>query len=195
MRHWLAGSHFLRVRQQAMASARFAILTYAEGRGYVKVLEEERPGLDGPPYDIDPLLKHHTREAYMVSGFHQLHCLVSLPVDRRFLYLSGPLDKQVDPCCRARSWPHTPVFVKAKTKRRRATISRTVLITCARASSALATPHSKATTRWNTRASTYPGALRIDVWTGQRSAIGLMIGRSGRFRLSLTSFSLIKTLF
>jgi hypothetical protein len=51
-------------------------LTFAEGRGYVCIPEDERKRLDGPPYDINPLHRRRTHEAYMLSGFHQLHCLV-----------------------------------------------------------------------------------------------------------------------
>ena len=51
-------------------------LTFAEGRGYVGIPTDERDRLDGPPYDINPLHRPGTHEAYMLSGFHQLHCLV-----------------------------------------------------------------------------------------------------------------------
>ena len=51
-------------------------LIFAEGRGYVGIPKDERGRLDGPPYDINPLHRPGTHEAYMLSGFHQLHCLV-----------------------------------------------------------------------------------------------------------------------
>ena len=51
-------------------------LTFAEGRGFVGIPKNERERLDGPPYEINPLHRPGTHEAYMLSGFHQLHCLV-----------------------------------------------------------------------------------------------------------------------
>jgi hypothetical protein len=51
-------------------------LIFAEGRGYVGIPNDERERLDGPPYGINPLHRPGTHEAYMLSGFHQLHCLV-----------------------------------------------------------------------------------------------------------------------
>ena len=52
-------------------------LTETEGRGYVRVPVEEREGMDGPPYLLNPLMRPGKKEAYMLSGMHQLHCLVS----------------------------------------------------------------------------------------------------------------------
>ena len=51
-------------------------LSFAEGRGFVGIPKDERERLDGPPYEINPLHRPGTHEAYMLSGFHQLHCLV-----------------------------------------------------------------------------------------------------------------------
>lgn len=51
----------------------------AEGRGFIQVKPSDRIGL-APPYTSNLVLKgdEHMQEIYMVSVFHQLHCLVSL---------------------------------------------------------------------------------------------------------------------
>lgn len=59
-------------------SSRLTANANAEGRGYVNIPENERATLEGPPYFTNPLLRPNKEEIYMVSGFHQLHCLVRL---------------------------------------------------------------------------------------------------------------------
>lgn len=43
----------------------------------MRIPEEESGTLDGPPYFLNPLHRPFAQETYMVSGLHQLHCLVS----------------------------------------------------------------------------------------------------------------------
>lgn len=50
----------------------------SKGRGYVKIPREERATLDSPPYVLNPLHRPRKAETYMVSGFHQLHCLSTI---------------------------------------------------------------------------------------------------------------------
>ncbi|KAK5108829.1 hypothetical protein LTR62_007803 [Meristemomyces frigidus] len=50
----------------------------SKGRGYVRIPEDEREGMDGPPYLLNPLHRPVQSEAYMVSGLHQLHCLSTI---------------------------------------------------------------------------------------------------------------------
>ncbi|KAK1072016.1 hypothetical protein LTR12_003420 [Friedmanniomyces endolithicus] len=50
----------------------------SKGRGYVRIPEDERATLDGPPYLLNPLHRPHMQETYMVSGLHQLHCLSTI---------------------------------------------------------------------------------------------------------------------
>jgi hypothetical protein len=50
-----------------------------EGRGFVAVPDDERKGVDAPPYLLNPLHRPILKETYMISGMHQLHCLVSQP--------------------------------------------------------------------------------------------------------------------
>jgi hypothetical protein len=38
----------------------------------------EASAYDAPPYDVNPLMKHTTKKAYMISSFHQLHCLSTI---------------------------------------------------------------------------------------------------------------------
>ena len=39
--------------------------------------------MDGPPYLLNPLHRPIMKEAYMLSGLHQLHCLVCRLLDSR----------------------------------------------------------------------------------------------------------------
>ncbi|KAK5172793.1 uncharacterized protein LTR77_002913 [Saxophila tyrrhenica] len=50
----------------------------SKGRGYVEIPKDERDTLDGPPYLMNPLMRPNKKEIYMVSGFHQLHCLSTI---------------------------------------------------------------------------------------------------------------------
>lgn len=34
--------------------------------------------MDGPPYLLNPLLRPNKKELYIISGFHQLHCLSTI---------------------------------------------------------------------------------------------------------------------
>jgi hypothetical protein len=44
----------------------------------VKIPEDERATLEGPPYYTNPLMRPYKEEIYMISGMHQLHCLSTI---------------------------------------------------------------------------------------------------------------------